>query len=256
MMKKFSIAVIALASISMLSVVFVVGCTFEKDGGVYRIYPTDSGKPRTLPPSKYKRVIIDGECWIQFKTPKGWYCIPCDAEEGFAVGCDEVIRGTAGIGGFGYDITFNRFVSEILAQEGIERNGQAILSAYGYDTWQSGDIANVPIAMERLDTGRNSISVYVISRSDWEWPDNGSGSQLAGLFFGDPTDNTPDAAIFRVRGTFEEVTDSLGAMFIDGFTWQGTFDGYNIDVEIFPIGEGLYQGLFFLDGELVWQRRE
>ncbi len=261
-MKKFSVVVFILACISMLAGIALVGCSYRQDpDGTIYIQPS-SGKPRELPSRRYERVIRNGECWIEFQTPDGMFCIPCDSESGWAQLCTETYRqgdmqpGTAGLGGFGYDFTFIRFASAMLAQDGVAWDGQAILSAYGYDTWQPGDTVGVPMVLESFDTDLNNVSMYIVSRADWEWPDNGSGSNLVGFFFGDPTDNTPDATIFRVRGTFEEVSDSIGAMFIDGVIQQGTFDGYDYQMEIFPIGEGLYQGLFFLDGELVWQRWE
>ena len=261
-MKKLSVLVLALAGAGLFSASTLVGCeVIRKPDGTLHVRPSDGSKPRTLPPSRYERITINDKCYIKFETPAGPYCIPCDVEEGYAVSCDEIIDRPISLGlpsanaaKFKYDIKFNLFVSETLDQEGVARNNQAILSAYGYDTWQQGDVANMPMALERLDTDLNYISMYVISRSDWEWPDNGSGSQLDALFFGDPTDSIPDATIFRVRGSLEEVTDSIGAMFTDGMIWSDTHGDIEIDLDIFPINDDRYQGFLYLDGVLVWQR--
>lgn len=249
-------------------------CEITRDGttGDITVRPAD-GRPRKVPPERISEIWINGKCYIQMKGPSGeLYCIPCDFEgTGYAEPCStytnqQQLLGDPTPGGPGVPTTpcgpippagthlcFLALLDEVLIQEGVARTSDAIMAAYGFDLWQEGDDASVPVALNKLDVDDNYIDIMMLARSDWDWPDDSTGAQVEWLLFGDPSDTVPEAMAIRVSGTIEQVSDAMAGVFIDGFTWNATMNGSDVDIISTPSGSS-FVVTAFVDGQLVWQR--
>lgn len=115
------------------------------------------------------------------------------------------------------------------------------------------------MAIKFIDTTAEYAEIVIISRSDWEFPDDTYATVELVVFPDDTgsipnlTDSTPDAVAYCVSGTFEEVAESIASMFDTGFTW--TYQPNNQDiyvVETFAVGGGLYDVEVRNNGAVVW----
>jgi hypothetical protein len=259
-MKKSLWSAIATVGTVGAVVLCIEACTVtRKPDGTITVEPADGGKPVKLPPQRVRQITINGKCYHQFEGPNGvWYCFPCDLQgTGYAEPCDSIINPQLGFSPPD-PATFLEFFAEWFEPMGIEPVSGAILETFGLDTWKEGDEAPVPLALSLLNTDDNYLEVIVVSRSDWEWPDNTSAFVECLAFPDDsgslpsPLDSTPDAMAFRVSGSLEDVASAVSYMFEDGFTWETTFgqDVYSIISE--RVDDVTFAVSVLKNGTLVW----
>ena len=130
-MNKYVIPLLSVILLTILSLGLVACRATRGPDGTITIESID-GKTRKLPPEKVKKITINGVCYIQFETPQGTYCIPCEFEdEAYAEPCDSLIGAAANaLPAPDPYSTFSFFLDELLAQEGVARNSSAIMAAY------------------------------------------------------------------------------------------------------------------------------
>lgn len=237
--------------VASLMATSLTGCRITKSGPDWIIEPSDDGKPRKIPPTRVRQITIGGQCYWEFEGRGGTtYCLPCDAEgTTWAQPCDSINSPTR----------FLAYLDELLLQEGVVAESQEILEHFGLDTWTLGDAAPLPMGFSLIDTDLEEAEVVVISRSDWDWPDDTHATVEMVVFpdatglIPDLTDTTPDAIAFRVSGTFENVANSVASMFDTGFTWTYQPNNQNIYVvETFALGGGIYDVEVSHNNTVVW----
>lgn len=263
MTPKSLLAVAAGACVLVSISAFLPGCIIEWDGNRLIGRPAEGAKPREIPPTKRVRHIIDGECVEMFQAPGGqWYCFPCEIPTGLQVAgqpcggppASQFVPGGA---------AFPTFINALLLQEGVTAESEVILEHFGLDTWSPGDAAPIYIAIQLIDTDEDFAQIVIISRSDWDWPDE-SVATVEVLAFPDSTgwlpsltDGTPDAIAFRVSGTLVDVAESIASISDTGFTWTHvsttTNSTYVFSTEPL-VGGGFYTAVR-VDNAIVWDNQ-
>ena len=261
--KRILIASLTVGTFIATMVLSACTVTRRPDGTI--IAEPASGRPVKIPPQRVSQIHIEGECYYQFEGQDGiLYCFPCDLEgKGYAEPCSSLLRNNSSGTDSSHDgdvikpmsipsfkeQAFMSLFSEWMQQEGISSTHDAIWFHFGLDQWVDEQVADVPVALAKLDDAEDGfIKIMMITRTDWQYPDNTNGASLEYYFLRDASDDMPDAMVLQLSGTFQQVADSMKAFFSGVFTYETSYDGHSILI----IGDDSLVS-FIVDGTTVWE---
>jgi len=244
----------------LVSGIFVTACTVtRKPDGTIVAGPAD-GKKVQVPPERVPQISIDGKCYYSFRGRDGiLYCFSCELEgDGYAEPCDSLLPQRSVVSPISptpynppsaEELQFRSFLSEWLVQENIPFTHDAVWDGFALGQWQDGWIASVPTALVEVDdSGEGSIKIMMISRTDWEFPDNSNGSVLEYYFLRDASDSVPDAMVLQLSGSFQQVADSIKSFYDGPFTMSTEYDGSAV-----LISGNQSSVTFSVDGVVLWE---
>lgn len=154
-------------------------------------------------------------------------------------------------GGTIHDPTLKNTFLEILSNDGVDNEHDAIMAEYGLDDYQDGEELDVRAAFTELDDIEDTGTIVFIVRSDFQIPHVDQGATVDMYVHGD-IDDGPMPALIRVSGDLSAVIDAcepiLGigsdADFVNELgawtfaTDYSTSEGYHADVTL----NGIYVG--------------